>query len=217
MVVEQLVEYPPHAGVCMGVAAGMLVGVADHLRAERVVVGPQIGVAEQHAHTLVQGGELLVAVRAQPGRHVVELERLFEVFLADECELVLRIVGFTERLAYFPGPVAASAELPEIARLELLLHGFALPDHDGPGVLVEAALFEVPRCFDETRQSVLRLVEHAGDRLIQTLANQITALLQEPLELLRSEEHTSELQSQSNLVCRLLLEKKKKKQNNNYT
>src|SRR2546430_7944030 len=29
-------------------------------------------------------------------------------------------------------------------------------------------------------------------------------------ELLRSEEHTSELQSQSNLVCRLLLEKKKK-------
>src|SRR2546427_9409570 len=29
---------------------------------------------------------------------------------------------------------------------------------------------------------------------------------------MRSEEHTSELQSQSNLVCRLLLEKKKKKQ-----
>src|SRR2546430_8606588 len=29
----------------------------------------------------------------------------------------------------------------------------------------------------------------------------------------RSEEHTSELQSQSNLVCRLLLEKKKKKAN----
>src|SRR2546427_6841576 len=30
----------------------------------------------------------------------------------------------------------------------------------------------------------------------------------------RSEEHTSELQSQSNLVCRLLLEKKKKKEKN---
>src|SRR2546430_12374877 len=30
----------------------------------------------------------------------------------------------------------------------------------------------------------------------------------------RSEEHTSELQSQSNLVCRLLLEKKKKKRRN---
>src|SRR5207302_3475525 len=41
--------------------------------------------------------------------------------------------------------------------------------------------------------------------------------------LIRSEEHTSELQSRENLVCRLLLEKKKKKQhtssitNNNLT
>src|SRR2546430_6726753 len=33
------------------------------------------------------------------------------------------------------------------------------------------------------------------------------------LEENRSEEHTSELQSQSNLVCRLLLEKKKKQIN----
>src|SRR2546430_10586628 len=30
-------------------------------------------------------------------------------------------------------------------------------------------------------------------------------------KMVRSEEHTSELQSQSNLVCRLLLEKKKKR------
>src|SRR5688572_32700568 len=33
----------------------------------------------------------------------------------------------------------------------------------------------------------------------------------------RSEEHTSELQSQSNLVCRLLLEKKKKKKKQHIT
>src|SRR5256886_7370492 len=32
-----------------------------------------------------------------------------------------------------------------------------------------------------------------------------------PADSVRSEEHTSELQSQSNLVCRLLLEKKKTK------
>src|SRR5436309_9328506 len=31
-----------------------------------------------------------------------------------------------------------------------------------------------------------------------------------PVQLARSEEHTSELQSRENLVCRLLLEKKKK-------
>src|SRR2546430_8777542 len=37
------------------------------------------------------------------------------------------------------------------------------------------------------------------------------------LQVARSEEHTSELQSQSNLVCRLLLEKKKNTTDNTYT
>src|SRR5690349_23005337 len=37
-------------------------------------------------------------------------------------------------------------------------------------------------------------------------------VLGNPRRLLRSEEHTSELQSRRDLVCRLLLEKKKKKQ-----
>src|SRR5437016_6570195 len=41
----------------------------------------------------------------------------------------------------------------------------------------------------------------------------ISAGLRRRLET-RSEEHTSELQSLTNLVCRLLLEKKKKKKNN---
>src|SRR2546430_9819399 len=43
------------------------------------------------------------------------------------------------------------------------------------------------------------------------LPRQLRSRLQHLLCKLRSEEHTSELQSQSNLVCRLLLEKKKKK------
>src|SRR3989475_9042104 len=47
---------------------------------------------------------------------------------------------------------------------------------------------------DGTAPFLARLVRHQGWRLTP-----------------RSEEHTSELQSQSNLVCRLLLEKKKKK------
>src|SRR2546427_3664697 len=38
----------------------------------------------------------------------------------------------------------------------------------------------------------------------------------DPADPRRSEEHTSELQSQSNLVCRLLLEKKNKKNNRAY-
>src|SRR5436309_14722536 len=40
---------------------------------------------------------------------------------------------------------------------------------------------------------------------------QIPRALQWTRDLARSEEHTSELQSRENLVCRLLLEKKKKK------
>src|SRR5699024_12156280 len=40
-----------------------------------------------------------------------------------------------------------------------------------------------------------------------------TNLISEADEFMRSEEHTSELQSRFDLVCRLLLEKKKKKRN----
>src|SRR5688572_32450267 len=55
------------------------------------------------------------------------------------------------------------------------------------------------------------------DRLALQLADALPAQVEFPAELFerRSEEHTSELQSQSNLVCRLLLEKKKKKKKSN--
>src|SRR2546430_15263475 len=49
---------------------------------------------------------------------------------------------------------------------------------------------------------------------IAPLGEMRASVLQRPARdagRLRSEEHTSELQSQSNLVCRLLLEKKKKR------
>src|SRR5688572_32240119 len=59
--------------------------------------------------------------------------------------------------------------------------------------------------------------QHAGlERLGEDLVGALAGLAGARLELdrrhqaARSEEHTSELQSQSNLVCRLLLEKKKK-------
>src|SRR2546427_6694767 len=50
-----------------------------------------------------------------------------------------------------------------------------------------------------------RLASRPGGNRQRRQAARIEALDQ----LARSEEHTSELQSQSNLVCRLLLEKKK--------
>src|SRR2546430_6984004 len=52
-----------------------------------------------------------------------------------------------------------------------------------------------------------RLRRIGRDEMRRTPAIQGTDNTRSPL---RSEEHTSELQSQSNLVCRLLLEKKKK-------
>src|SRR2546427_9263966 len=52
---------------------------------------------------------------------------------------------------------------------------------------------------------------HAVPRTLETRGSR------SPRTRHRSEEHTSELQSQSNLVCRLLLEKKKKKNKTNHT
>src|SRR2546430_10917582 len=59
-------------------------------------------------------------------------------------------------------------------------------------VLANAARQLVDRCFVEGLAWLERIRLDLGERDF------------------RSEEHTSELQSQSNLVCRLLLEKKKK-------
>src|SRR5699024_12047972 len=51
-----------------------------------------------------------------------------------------------------------------------------------------------------------------GDELAMIYNDAYSRLLQDKPD--RSEEHTSELQSRFDLVCRLLLEKKKKKHNN---
>src|SRR2546430_3405542 len=56
-----------------------------------------------------------------------------------------------------------------------------------------------------------RLTPLAGSRFLEPCP---CRLCKSGLHSLRSEEHTSELQSQSNLVCRLLLEKKKNETTN---
>src|SRR2546427_5145143 len=53
-----------------------------------------------------------------------------------------------------------------------------------------------------------------GECEVQLLVASSGSPTKQPAIALRSEEHTSELQSQSNLVCRLLLEKKKKNTKN---
>src|SRR2546426_7863107 len=54
-------------------------------------------------------------------------------------------------------------------------------------------------------------IDRAALRAVEDKCIKEAVKLQEDVGLQRSEEHTSELQSPCNLVCRLLLEKKKKK------
>src|SRR2546427_5827990 len=71
-----------------------------------------------------------------------------------------------------------------------------------------STLFPYTTLFRSLSRRTAMLVSEAnksGD--IQESMESIAKHIQE----IRSEEHTSELQSQSNLVCRLLLEKKKQK------
>src|SRR5688572_33408800 len=60
----------------------------------------------------------------------------------------------------------------------------------------------------EVREKNFPVIELAGPQGVEEMGINMKDMLG---NLFRSEEHTSELQSQSNLVCRLLLEKKKKK------
>src|SRR5688500_5621296 len=62
--------------------------------------------------------------------------------------------------------------------------------------------------YDDCRTLVSQTVEHFGR--LDILVNNAGIGGMRPVVQMRSEEHTSELQSPCNLVCRLLLEKKKK-------
>src|SRR6266446_7185553 len=53
-------------------------------------------------------------------------------------------------------------------------------------------------------------------RIVRTYGEELLASAPRHPAIIRSEEHTSELQSPCNLVCRLLLEKKKKSEIQHY-
>src|SRR5437762_1614470 len=99
-------------------------------------------------------------------------------------------------------------KIPGIASLGISTNGTLLTREIAPGQTMAAAL----------RSAGVQSINVSLDTLDQHLYAQITgrdfhAQVLEGIESgLRSEEHTSELQSPMYLVCRLLLEKKKKKQ-----
>src|SRR2546430_17703126 len=102
------------------------------------------------------------------------------------CVLCCRVCARDTSFCFFffndPAPTEISP-LPLHDALPILEAGAPLPLHAEPGALRD-------------------YVAEAARRIFQ--ASLAGILVRE-----RSEEHTSELQSQSNLVCRLLLEKKK--------
>src|SRR2546430_6865160 len=72
-------------------------------------------------------------------------------------------------------------------------------------------LFRSSRCFACLPLTLRRSRGHSTSRRVRCWDPDRTGRINCGRPFRRSEEHTSELQSQSNLVCRLLLEKKKKK------
>src|SRR5690606_42007036 len=91
-----------------------------------------------------------------------------------------------------PFPTRRSSDLPKSPKQDLSLFG-NIPVK----VTLEVASVEVSlkELLDVDANSVIQLDKVAGEPL--------------DMKVNRSEEHTSELQSRENLVCRLLLEKKK--------
>src|SRR5690606_41824322 len=79
----------------------------------------------------------------------------------------------------------------------------ALPIYDGGRGPGEPVDHEAGELGERLTDGAGRQRDELGHRVTGPLAGQLACLLQH-----RSEEHTSELQSRENLVCRLLLEKK---------
>src|SRR5690606_41162424 len=98
---------------------------------------------------------------------------------------------------------------PEIYTLSL--HD-ALPLSDD--IVTHRQLMGIPLqpCDLDFTTCLYRYEKPASPHLAVKLANAVLDLkiITKSTQQLRSEEHTSELQSRENLVCRLLLEKKKK-------
>src|SRR5205809_1218118 len=81
----------------------------------------------------------------------------------------------------------------------------------GNPLVMSKALIQPPEMVAEHAFSTATKSMSAPPLPMLGLKNSVTG--EHELDVLRSEEHTSELQSRLHLVCRLLLEKKKKKKN----
>src|SRR2546427_1218269 len=118
------------------------------------------------------------------------MKSLTPVVVVQEIEPCARF--WTERLGF-----QVTAEVPEGDKL-----GFVMLEKDGVQLMYQS--------WDSLKKDVPALATGEFKPAISLY------FIVDDIREVRSEEHTSELQSQSNLVCRLLLEKKKKKKKKEY-
>src|SRR5438874_13668687 len=133
------------------------------------------------------------------------------IFIADDHPIVRQ--GLRRIVEADPGMVIsgeADAAAALLAGLETKATDLVLLDVSMPGGLFLETLKDL-----RTRHPTLRVLVlsvHAEDewavRALRAGASGYLTKDHSPEQLLRSEEHTSELQSRRDLVCRLLLEKK---------
>src|SRR5690606_41982583 len=105
--------------------------------------------------------------------------------------------------AVFSSPAAGTSEI------------YTLSLHDALPICLRPGLADAR---DEKLENRARMLGRIDVRGTQVGREQLVAaehIQRQKAVLVRSEEHTSELQSRENLVCRLLLEKKKKKDKKN--
>src|SRR3989454_11270148 len=132
-------------------------------------------------------------------------------FLLEEWGLDRFRRELVQRLGWQPGPAGKDA------RSEGHNDHFGVRQQKQPGLYSVGVRVSVGRIGYESLAELGRLADVYGNGSIRLTTGQNAILVNIPEERLdplignvRSEEHTSELQSPCNLVCRLLLEKKKK-------
>src|SRR3989440_7843916 len=76
--------------------------------------------------------------------------------------------------------------------------------------ITRAQIANDPKNANKPEQVVEKIVEGRLNKFYEESVLLDQPFVKDPAKTIRSEEHTSELQSRSDLVCRLLLEKKKK-------
>src|SRR5436190_4396467 len=122
-----------------------------------------------------------------------------------------RVSSFALKPATFRPSRMISPEVG-LSRQPTRLTSVDLPDPEGPITAIHS-----PGSTRREKSSSARMTPPAAPALAgYSLLTWLSRIIYSPLKIIaggviRSEEHTSELQSHSDLVCRLLLEKKKVK------